>query len=823
MVFAGPTRPGTSVSTFRATGVSAPVSGSGGGGGDIKGPTRPGTDVEVFRKTGQSVISGSEEALRIRADIAAQEKQAEATRIEAQKISTQLEKERQETIRAGTVVGQLEKGGPKPFQVDLPPTNQRGFVTTGFGRAAFESGKQIVRRFTKTGGDRPSLSAILAPFDRTVKPKFAQQAFIDPVTDKVVSAEKLTGTQIKLLKESGVDIKTFGEFQTGIEQERSKLISAERERLQSGIDIGGDFETAQKEFTSFQKDVFKTTPDVKGIKEPRRSPVRTFVDVSLTSTPLTSFAAAAAVSKTDPVKVDVEAIKSGASIGAVTTQRPGVGTAGFLVGGLIGGASRVSAGGREVTLGTVEEALSQSRLSQRGVRLVTKEKIIDVSAGIGRAEGTTALQRSIVVSKVSDGGKIVSSVGREEFIATGKTFFAEKPFVLGGSREILAKTSVLEGFGKVTPGISDVFVRERTGFEAVLGKKGLVGESKIFPQAQFKLQQPSVSLGTKVDDIILSTGGRIKGVSIETVETKGVRGFGDVRIDFPKETEAALKIIRPKGDSGITSFKGVGGGTPLSKTFAVSKLETLPSLKPTTLKPTPTKPSTARVVAEVSFKGIPRAVDGGGLTTKQIQRGQPKQLSQGLDLGGFQQLTFPGGRIDQLSGPQAFGTAGSLDLSGLALFTRGASLEKTRLGAVSRSLSTERLVQPQAVILKQRVAQVSGLKTQLLQETITPTDTFRGRRPFELRGGFDILPPIAFPPSLGGVRTRGRPQRRVKRKVPIRPSFTGIILDIEEAAAPVSIGGLDIGVSPFAIRGLETGFDVPKRKKKKAKKKSKKK
>ena len=58
-----------------------------------------------------------------------------------------------------------------------------------------------------------------------------------------------------------------------------------------------------------------------------------------------------------------------------------------------------------------------------------------------------------------------------------------------------------------------------------------------------------------------------------------------------------------------------------------------------------------------------------------------------------------------------------------------------------------------------------------------------------------------------------------RTRIPIRPSFTGIVLEIEEAP----IISPTLGVVPGQIRGLRTGLAPPRRKKKKKVKKKKKK
>ncbi len=94
-----------------------------------------------------------------------------------------------------------------------------------------------------------------------------------------------------------------------------------------------------------------------------------------------------------------------------------------------------------------------------------------------------------------------------------------------------------------------------------------------------------------------------------------------------------------------------------------------------------------------------------------------------------------------------------------------------------------------------------------------------------------ISPPIISPPTITTIPptsprlpTRPPPRRgRIKesekkgkkgkrRKTPIRPSFTGIILGIESPAFETTFAGRDIGILPSKIRGLRTGRRRTRRK-----------
>ncbi len=131
--FAGPTRPGTDVETFRRTGVSQP---------SFAGPTRPGTDVETFRRTGvsqpqttvQKILkpSGIERQALIRREQLRQEairRKRGFSRIEAQrflggaKFVTALRSAKRKGFR---VKKDVEEKGEKKFDI-LKERKKSGF------------------------------------------------------------------------------------------------------------------------------------------------------------------------------------------------------------------------------------------------------------------------------------------------------------------------------------------------------------------------------------------------------------------------------------------------------------------------------------------------------------------------------------------------------------------------------------------------------------------------------------------------------------------------------------------------------------------------
>ena len=124
-------------------------------------------------------------------------------------------------------------------------------------------------------------------------------------------------------------------------------------------------------------------------------------------------------------------------------------------------------------------------------------------------------------------------------------------------------------------------------------------------------------------------------------------------------------------------------------------------------------------------------------------------------------------------------------------------------------------MQKERQVTKQAQAQVQALKfgdvTALkpLQRFRQQEKTILGQRFIQLQKQFQVSK-IIFDRRRKRIKIK-KVKKKKKVKVPIRPSFTGIVLGIEEAP----IISPTLGVVPGQIRGLETGFDVPKRKQEK--------
>ncbi len=118
-------------------------------------------------------------------------------------------------------------------------------------------------------------------------------------------------------------------------------------------------------------------------------------------------------------------------------------------------------------------------------------------------------------------------------------------------------------------------------------------------------------------------------------------------------------------------------------------------------------------------------------------------------------------------------------------------------------------------------AQITGQR--LIQDTITsPPSPTRAGQPFGFDFGFRRGFAFGLPIIGEFPERRGRVRGRRVRRIPIRPSFTGVALagigDVF-GELPTEIGGL--GISPFATRFVPAPLRVKKAKTKKSKAKKK--
>ncbi len=638
-----------------------------------------------------------------------------------------------------------------------------------------------------------------------------------PTAQQAAFTQFSFGTPTEDLPSTGRTV-TFGDIQSDIEFSRALDIGAarkgaelkiksERDLIQRDIFGGGTtLEEGRKQFdenllkadTQFQsdiEDIFKAQPDVKGITGRRREGLQfgaeIFRDIGLLSTGLTSVTAGASRLKSDPLIIeDIEAIKSGeTTIGAQTRQRPSLDTAVFFVGGLAPTASIFSRTGRAIEIGEIQSAKELAKFSQVGERTLVGEGAVDILSGTGKVGRTTAqIDTKLITTKVGD--KFLTA-GQEDILVTGRRFFSQRPFVTGGTQDISALSSSLPaGSQQISASLSRVKTRPATQFrfeETFFGSKGKI---KLFRGTGDITEQLSVGVGVQPGkDLILGVGGKA-GLSVDLISGKGFRGSSGLQISAPLQQRTILKIKRqPQFDTGFNFIQPAKiTKTPFGKSFGFVGTQQIPSVT----QPPIIKPST-------------QALD---LTTTQTNF--IPSVGKTITSGVSKTKTRPTQSISSFP-PTTLGKAPGLKQlpavrQAQALFPAQSIIPSQALLSSQAVRQDQALKISQSLKQPQRLRQKSGLEQ--LSFSIPSPAGLGGLGGFDF-GGF-ILPP---PPFLGGERGRGKKAKGKRAKVRIAPSFTGIVLDIREAA----IVSPRLGVIPFSIRGLETG--IPKSKKRKKKKK----
>lgn len=176
-LISGPTRPGTDVARFRATGESRPRSPS----GAISGPVRPGIDEEIFRQTGKSVRIGSAEALRIQSQ---QQKQASQLKQVTARTRTDL------VAKARDIFRSLPRDASRQERLDASKT----FRDAVAGASVLAS--QIV------SGQKTQITKELKKISLVTKTKFseaekARQKFLSLSKDAPSDVRRLAAKQFR--------------------------------------------------------------------------------------------------------------------------------------------------------------------------------------------------------------------------------------------------------------------------------------------------------------------------------------------------------------------------------------------------------------------------------------------------------------------------------------------------------------------------------------------------------------------------------------------------------------------------------------------------
>ncbi len=335
---------------------------------------------------------------------------------------------------------------------------------------------------------------------------------------------------------------------------------------------------------------------------------------------------------------------------------------------------------------------------------------------------------------------------------------------------------------------------------------------------EFRFGGISKEIETELGKFTQIQSGRVSGLRLEGIEplARGGITFRGGVVRAPVEEAGVIRRLSITEGTGVEFISPAKiKRTPFQTTFQEVKIPAPTGLitgieRQITFELPKVSPQVSR-----SLIGLPRAVDGAGLTQEQIQRGQglvQQEFLEPLKLPPVSRQDLGVGLVQpQFIEPQLIQRGTQRDTFSIGALDRLIQEDVTRPLTRVRQIPETRLAE--ALDIKQLQKQFQATEQQLGTQlgppsTITPFDPF-GRFDF----GVPFIPPFfPLPKERQGPRIRRR-GKRVRTR--IAPSFTGIVLGIETAALIDPI----FGVLPGQIRGLATGFDVPTRRRKKAKKK----
>ncbi len=482
----------------------------------------------------------------------------------------------------------------------------------------------------------------------------------------------------------------------------------------------------------------------------------------------------------------------------------------------------------------------------RGVRAKRGQETIDILGGTRTTSSGTLRTDLVLRSGAVDGTTTTVGTGRQTL-----DFFSFKT----GGRSVTTRTF---GIGAEGTSISEAPL---SGFKSFVSEGTIVPQAQakisdirdvsgrlIFPTGKFKpgkltgniqLQRFSpkadsfsiAGVSKETDKFVTSISGKPQSlifrskdagkITVSPTKTGLSQEFAITEQTFaggvftPRNIGQLRIIDLGVKDQGF-SITGRGAGTILKTdttsvpVFGIEEKVVSSFIKSQT--PTTTTPPTTLLGV-----GFPKSVGGQGLATdfgktsgifSKIQPPPTDTTTGALDISltappaGRGGLSVGGGLIEFPKESDFLGTGSGLGL-GLG------NIQQPR--STTQFKTPQRVRQPQAT--RQLQSQLQAPKLRQLQPQIfeQPTKVTPPRVRSRIDRGFGLdgfgFPPIAF---LGGGSRGPRRKRGRKVRVPTRPSFTGIVLNIQ--APGRFIKGL--GSDPSVIRGLATGFDVPRRGKK---------
>ena len=473
----------------------------------------------------------------------------------------------------------------RPSMISLPSDVDRGeYVQLSQWEAGVGTFKNILSRFgspTKRRSDD-----LLAPFDLTKKPKYAETAYQEPqFGTKVEGIGAFRDVTYGDLQKD-IEIKRGVEI-SGAEQAFETVIGGRQEVLQKKV-YAGEMEVSEAQelldvdivgsniaFQEKQKQIYGEMPDVSGLYERGIPLARHAVDIGMLSNPLTAFIGAKVSMMDDPYTLDE---------GGMIVQKPSLRTHIFIGGGVIGGAGKVVRAGKMATEVRIESALEQfgtKGAKYKGVQIKGKDIVGDISFSKARVEGGAGISSRVSIIEKAGAKSKFKLTGYQEDLVIAKEFFTDKPIVYhelkaftGGGGTIPIVKDLTFGSGKVLSAPIKQTIMYQT-------PKGMKAEITTMFKPKDVQTDFFAGLSIKKKDLIYSVGGKPT-AEFDIVYGKGFKAAKPLKVSFDAESYGITKILGRKPKKDIMSY-GMKGftetKTSLAKTFAPQI-----SIKPSSVK-----------------------------------------------------------------------------------------------------------------------------------------------------------------------------------------------------------------------------------------------
>ena len=204
--------------------------------------------------------------------------------------------------------------------------------------------------------------------------------------------------------------------------------------------------------------------------------------------------------------------------------------------------------------------------------------MLDITKFKARGDYSIARGETISYSKLTKDGKKVLVSGETDVSVATKTYFGEKPFIVGKRETFTGEVEILKKTKGVYPSLTKI--KTSPVFEySITGKPGVEAKLKGTIYTTPKPSKPVLigGLSRKEGEYIYGGGGRIIGTRYTGTKGKGFKILEKAEFVFPVEQKSILREVKP-----MINVEKYGAGKGYTPTKDVVKIDR--KMKPFTQK-----------------------------------------------------------------------------------------------------------------------------------------------------------------------------------------------------------------------------------------------